>query len=196
MQQMQAVVWLNGWLQYSIHQPSPNFAPRSDCKNVSVVVLHNISLPPFEYGQKAVQRLFTNKITTDEEDVFLRSLTALRVSSHFLLERDGTLTQFVSCDDAAYQAGISRFGGRENCNDFSIGIELEGCDFEPFTSEQYKQLNILLQEICSVYPIQAVTGHEHIAPGRKTDPGHFFKWENLRHLGLPVITDYQWPISG
>ncbi len=191
MHKRQVAVWKNGWLQHCIHQPSPNFAPRTDPQNVSVVVLHNISLPPFEYGQGAVQRLFTNQLNNNEDDVFLRSLTSLRVSSHFFIERDGTLTQFVSCEDAAYHAGISRFNGKEGCNDFSIGIELEGCDFEPFTSVQYDQLIELLQAICAVFPIRAVTGHEHIAPGRKSDPGHYFQWEKLCKVYLPVVTNYQ-----
>ncbi|MCO6505431.1 MAG: 1,6-anhydro-N-acetylmuramyl-L-alanine amidase AmpD [Snodgrassella sp.] len=196
MHNMQVAQWTDGWLQQCNHLPSPNFAPRSDINDVSVVVLHNISLPPFQYGQGAVQRLFTNQITSTEDDIFLRSLTALRVSSHFFVERDGKLTQFVSCNAAAYQAGVSCFKGREGCNDFSIGIELEGCDFEPYTAAQYAQLTVLLRAICSVYPIQAVTGHEHIAPGRKTDPGHYFQWDNLRNQDLPVVTDYQWPVVG
>lgn len=188
-----AAQWENGWLQLCTHLPSPNFAPRSDSSDISIIVIHNISLPPFEYGHGAVQRLFTNQIDQHEEDVFLRSLTALRVSSHFFIERDGKLTQFVSCHDAAFQAGISRFNAREACNDFSIGIELEGCDFEPFTTEQYTQLTLLLKSICCFYPIQAIIGHEHIAPGRKTDPGHYFQWDKLRKENLPIVTDYQWP---
>lgn len=186
--------WLNGWWQQCMHTPSPNFSPRPQPADISLIVLHNISLPPFEYGQKAVQRLFTNQIKADEPDDFMRSLTALRVSSHFLIERSGALVQFVSCDDAAYQAGVSRFEGREGCNAFSIGIELEGCDFEPFTEFQYAQLIELLQALCASYPIRAITGHQHVAPGRKSDPGHFFQWQRLCEHHLPVITDYQWPL--
>lgn len=194
MQGEQKPLWTDGWLQQCTHMPSPNFSQRPQPAEVSLVVLHNISLPPFEYGQQAVQRLFTNQIKPDEPDDFMRSLINLRVSSHFLLERSGALTQFVSCDDAAFQAGASRFDGREGCNAFSIGIELEGCDFEPFTESQYMQLNELLQVLCRHYPIQAITGHQHIAPGRKSDPGHFFQWHRLRAWGLPVITQYQWPL--
>lgn len=186
--------WLNGWWQQCTHTPSPNFSPRTQPADISLIVLHNISLPPFEYGQEAVQRLFTNQIKADEPDDFMRSLTALRVSSHFLIERSGALVQFVSCDDAAYQAGVSRFEGREGCNAFSIGIELEGCDFEPFTEFQYAQLIELLQALCVRYPIRAITGHQHVAPGRKSDPGHFFQWQRLCEHHLPVITDYQWPL--
>jgi N-acetyl-anhydromuramoyl-L-alanine amidase len=188
----QKPLWTDGWLQQCIHVPSPNFSQRPQHTEISLVVLHNISLPPFEYGQQAVQRLFTNQIGADEPDDFMRSLINLRVSSHFLLERNGSLTQFVSCADAAFQAGVSRFDGREGCNAFSIGIELEGCDFEPFTESQYAQLGGLLQTLCECYPIKAVTGHQHVAPGRKSDPGHFFQWDRLRAQGLPVTTEYQW----
>jgi N-acetyl-anhydromuramoyl-L-alanine amidase len=188
----QKPLWTDGWLQQCIHVPSPNFSQRPQHTEISLVVLHNISLPPFEYGQQAVQRLFTNQIGADEPDDFMRSLIKLRVSSHFLLERNGALTQFVSCADAAFQAGVSRFDGREGCNAFSIGIELEGCDFEPFTESQYAQLGGLLQTLCECYPIKAVTGHQHVAPGRKSDPGHFFQWDRLRAQGLPVTTEYQW----
>ena len=192
MQGEQKPVWKDGWLQQCIHVPSPNFSRRPAQTEVSLVVLHNISLPPFEYGQQAVQRLFTNQIDAAEPDDFMRSLTGLRVSSHFLLERDGTIIQFVSCDDTAFHAGISRFNSRDGCNAFSIGIELEGCDFEPFTPSQYTQLYALLQKLCAHYPIQAITGHQHVAPGRKSDPGHFFKWDMLRSNGLPIMTEYQW----
>lgn len=180
-------LWVDGWYQLGIRLPSPNFDRRPTAEPASVVVVHNISLPPFVYGGHQVQTLFTNQIQADEADVFMRSLTHLHVSSHFLLERDGVLTQFVSCDDAAYHAGVSNFRGRTGCNAFSIGIELEGCDFEPFTELQYDRLIDLLKQICRVYPIEAITGHQHIAPGRKSDPGHFFDWTCLQAAGLPVV---------
>lgn len=184
--------WSGGWYRPASKLPSLNFGARAEDENISLVVIHNISLPPFEYGKQAVQSLFTNQIRADESDVFMRSLTGLRVSSHFFIERDGKLTQFVSCNDAAFQAGISCFDGRAGCNAFSIGIELEGCDFEPFTSCQYDELIALLHQICVAYPIKAITGHQHIAPGRKSDPGHFFEWWRLRQAGLPVVMQYQY----
>lgn len=183
--------WKNGWYQNCTHVPSPNFDERKYDENISLVVIHNISLPPFVYGQGAVQRLFTNQLSANEPDVFMRSLVDLRVSSHFLIERTGHLTQFVSCQHAAYHAGISCFGERHGCNAFSIGIELEGCDFEPFTDQQYIQLIDLLKQICINYPIETITGHQHIAPTRKTDPGHFFDWARLRQYKLPVCTKNQ-----
>lgn len=182
------MAWDKGWLQADGCRvlPSPNFDARKNLERPYLVVIHNISLPPFEYGTQAVQRLFTNQIRANEKDVFMRSLAGLHVSSHFFIERTGMLHQFVSCDDAAYQAGVSRFDARTGCNAFSIGIELEGCDFEPFTEAQYRALLNLLAQICSEYPIKAVTGHQHIAPGRKSDPGHFFDWNRLRHAQIPV----------
>ena len=111
----------------------------------------------------------------------------LRVSSHFLITREGEAVQFVSCDDMAYHAGVSSFRGREKCNAFSVGIELEGCDFEPFAEVQYQTLETLLQALIGHYPITAVTGHQDIAPDRKTDPGHFFDWQRLQAAGFPVV---------
>lgn len=184
--------WQAGWYTPGSRVPSVNYAPRAAGETVSLVVIHNISLPPFTYGQGAVQKLFTNQIRADEPDVFMRSLISLHVSSHFFIERTGHLYQFVSCDDAAYQAGVSCYRGRSGCNAFSIGIELEGCDFEPFTALQYKTLLHLLPEICGAYPIQAITGHEYIAPGRKSDPGHFFMWSCLQQACLPVDITYQY----
>lgn len=187
--------WEQGWWQGAQRVPSPNFAPRLQSELVSLVVLHNISLPPFVYGTAAILDLFANRIATNEADDFLRSLTALRVSSHFLVRRCGTLVQCVSVDDVAFHAGASHFAGRDGCNAFSVGIELEGCDFEPFTDCQYAALLVLLQALCAQYPIKAVLGHEHIAPGRKTDPGHFFDWHRVRAMmavaGSPLAL--QWP---
>ncbi|MDF7676863.1 1,6-anhydro-N-acetylmuramyl-L-alanine amidase AmpD [Neisseriaceae bacterium ESL0693] len=184
--------WSDGWYRPARQWHSPHFCARADDEIISLVVIHNISLPPFEYGTEAVKALFTQQIEPDEPDVFMRSIRHLKVSSHFLIERDGRLTQFVSCNDAAYQAGVSCFGGRAGCNAFSIGIELEGCDFEPFTALQYQQLIGLLHQIADVYPIEAITGHQHIAAGRKSDPGHFFEWAQLQQAGLPVVTQYQY----
>ncbi|MCF7530381.1 1,6-anhydro-N-acetylmuramyl-L-alanine amidase AmpD [Neisseria lisongii] len=182
--------WQNGrWLP-ARQAASPNFSARSPDETVSLVVLHNISLPPFEYGSSAVEQLFTNQIKPDDNP-FFSVIAHLQVSSHFLITRQGEAVQFVSCDDMAYHAGISSFAGREKCNAFSIGIELEGCDFEPFTEMQYQTLHTLLDELCRQYPIQAVTGHQDIAPDRKTDPGHFFDWQRLIEAGFPIEREHQ-----
>lgn len=170
--------WQHGRYLAATQLHSPNFSSRPDDVRVSLIVLHNISLPPFQYGSNAVAQLFTNQIHA-EDDPFFVQLTDLRVSSHFFIRRTGEIQQFVSCDDMAYHAGISQFHGQEKCNAFSIGIEIEGCDFEPFTAAQYTALNQLLPEICAAYPIEAITGHQHIAPNRKTDPGPFFDWQQI-----------------
>ncbi len=169
---------------------SPNQEARVDGTVIDLIVLHNISLPPFEYGQGAIHQLFLNQIDANAHP-FFSVLVNFRVSSHFVIERNGVVNQFVSCDNMAYHAGVSSFGGREKCNHFSIGIELEGCDFEPFTDEQYSSLIPLLIELQQHYPIKSITGHEHIAPNRKTDPGHFFDWQRLASHGLPVFTQKQ-----
>ena len=169
---------------YQCH--SPNFEPRPENAEISLIVLHNISLPPFEYGSGCIDKLFQNQLD-NEEDAFLQSIAHLRVSSHFLIERNGTIKQFVSCNNMAYHAGLSSFHGQEKCNLVSIGIELEGCDFEPFTAQQYNNLLILLKDLIKEYPtITAICGHSDIAPNRKTDPGHFFDWQRLIDAGLPV----------
>lgn len=180
--------WQHGRWQQAVQQPSPNCAPRPEGETVSLVVLHNISLPPFEYGSGAVAALFTNSIRPDAHP-FFSQLAQLRVSSHFLIERSGRTVQFVSCNDTAYHAGVSAFRGRQACNAFSVGIELEGCDFEPFTAAQYAALLPLLHSLTRAYPIEAVIGHQHIAPGRKSDPGHFFDWAALQAAGLPVAEE-------
>jgi len=177
--------WQQGRWQGAEQLESPNFSPREAGSEVSLVVLHNISLPPFEYGSDAVQRLFTNRIDPAAHPFFAQ-IAGLRVSSHFFIARSGRVQQFVSCDDAAYHAGVSSFRGREKCNGFSVGIEIEGCDFEPFTEAQYAALETLLAALMRAYPIRAVTGHQDIAPQRKTDPGHFFDWPRLIRTGFPV----------
>ncbi len=177
----------DGWLKSATHCPSPNFSTRTDTE-ISLVVLHNISLPPFEYGSSAIDKLFTNQLHTEKEP-FLQYIQHLRVSSHLLIDRMGNITQYVSFLDMAYHAGVSSFQEKAGCNTFSIGIELEGCDFEPFTSEQYQSLLITLNKLTKTYPIKHITGHQHIAPERKTDPGHFFDWSLLYDAGLPLYLD-------
>ena len=176
----------NGLYKLAVQVLSPNFEQRPQNAEISLIVLHNISLPPFEYGSGCIDKLFQNQLDK-EEDAFLQSIAHLRVSSHFLIERKGTIKQFVSTNDMAYHAGQSSFHGHEKCNHFSIGIELEGCDFEPFTEQQYSNLLILLKDLIKKYPaITAICGHADIAPNRKTDPGHFFEWQRLIDAGLPV----------
>lgn len=168
-----------GWCHGTTKSPSPNFEARPEGEKATLVVIHNISLPPFKYGQGGPLRLFHNEIGEGEEDAFMRSVKELRVSPHFFVSREGEVTQLVSCEDMAYHAGVSNFRGKEKCNRFSIGIEVEGCDFEPFDARQYVALNRLVAAICAKYPISHVTGHSNIAPGRKTDPGPFFVWDAL-----------------
>ncbi len=145
---------------------------------IDLVVVHSISLPPGEYGGDAIERLFTNRLDPAAHPSF-ETTAGLRVSAHFLVRRDGTRIQFVSCDERAWHAGASTWRGRTDCNDFSIGIELEGREGDRFEMAQYKRLGATLASIAARYPIRAVTGHEHIARGRKRDPGPGFNWAEL-----------------
>ena len=141
-------------------------------------MVHSISLPPGEYGGDAIERLFTNTLDWDAHPYF-QSIRDLKVSAHFVIRRSGKLLQFVSCDRRAWHAGVSQWRGRDNCNDYSIGIELEGLEGERFESAQYTQLAALLRAVARRYRIEAVVGHEHIAPTRKHDPGMGFDWVRL-----------------
>ncbi|WP_435382725.1 1,6-anhydro-N-acetylmuramyl-L-alanine amidase AmpD [Crenobacter oryzisoli] len=164
---------------------SPNCDARPGGEPPTLLVVHNISLPPFEYGGDAIERLFTNRIDPSASP-FFASIAQLRVSSHFLIRRDGELMQFVSVFDRAWHAGVSHYDGRERCNDFSVGVELEGCDFEPFSEAQYRSLIGLTAALSDSLPLTALVGHQDIAPGRKTDPGAFFDWARVRAAtGLP-----------
>ncbi|CAD5107960.1 1,6-anhydro-N-acetylmuramyl-L-alanine amidase AmpD [Zestomonas carbonaria] len=170
-----------GWCQGVRHCPSANFNARP-LGEISLLVIHNISLPPGQFGTGKVQAFFQNCLVADEHPYFA-GIAEMRVSAHFLIERDGAVTQFVSCLDRAWHAGISRFEGRENCNDFSIGIELEGTDELPFTDEQYRVLVELTRQLREAYPaigLERICGHSDIAPGRKTDPGPCFDWTRFR----------------
>ena len=175
------VIGADGWCRQALCEPSPNCDPRPADGPIDLLVIHNISLPPGEFGGPYIADLFGNRLDFDAHPYF-DQLRQLRVSAHFLIRRDGTLMQFVSANDRAWHAGLSSFGGRERCNDFSIGIELEGSDFEPFTQLQYTTLAALTQALRARYHLTDVTGHEHIAPGRKTDPGPFFDWRRYRTL--------------
>ncbi|MGZ3236367.1 MAG: 1,6-anhydro-N-acetylmuramyl-L-alanine amidase AmpD [Burkholderiaceae bacterium] len=164
-----------GWCQEVLHTHSPNFDARPDPTTIDLLVIHNISLPPGQFGGPFIADLFSNRLDY-EADPYFDQLRSLRVSSHFLIRRDGSIVQFVSANDRAWHAGISSFCGRERCNDFSIGIELEGTDFTPFEPTQYAALGKLTLALQRRYPLKFVAGHEQIAPGRKTDPGPFFDW--------------------
>lgn len=168
----------DGWLRGVAHLPSPNADERPPGSSVELVVVHNISLPPGEYGQGAVHALFANQLDPRSHP-FFAEIASARVSAHLLIERDGRATQFVSFDRRAWHAGASEFEGRARCNDYSIGIEVEGSDFEPYTDAQYASLNEVLGLLLRAYPIAAIRGHNDIAPGRKTDPGPFFEWSRL-----------------
>ena len=172
-------LWRQGWYRDAQHSPSPNFGPRPAGAPIDLIVLHSISLPPGRYGGDEVQRLFGNQLDCDAHPYF-DALRGLEVSSHFYLRRDGALWQFVSCDARAWHAGASSWRGRDNCNDDSIGIELEGLEGEPFEAPQYDVLAGLCGAIARHYPIAFVAGHEDIAPGRKADPGSGFDWRELR----------------
>lgn len=178
----------DGWLRQAHRCPSPNFDARPLGSEVELLVVHAISLPPGRYGGGHVQDFFCNRL--DEKlDPYFETIRDLTVSAHCLIERDGRLTQFVSFDDRAWHAGVSCWQDRERCNDFSIGIELEGCDEDGFELVQYRQLAQLAIALGKRYPaLQAglpetsLCGHSDIAPGRKTDPGPGFDWEHLRTL--------------
>lgn len=178
------VLWRQGWYRFAAQLPSPNFGPRPHPVNIDLLVLHSISLPPGQYGGPEVQQLFTNQLDWQAHPYF-RQIVGLRVSAHFFIRRNGELWQFVSCDDRAWHAGASCYRGRNNCNDDSIGIELEGLEGEIFEAAQYETLSALCPVIMSQYPIAHIAGHEHIAPGRKNDPGAGFDWPLLeKNLGL------------
>ena len=163
--------------------PSPNCEPRPEGSKPDLLVIHNISLPPGEFGGDAIEELFCNCLDW-ESHPYYREIRGLRVSAHLLIRRDGEPVQFVSFEERAWHAGQSCFDGRENCNDFSIGIELEGTDELPYTDRQYEMLADITSALLSAYPDMSSTriaGHSDIAPGRKTDPGPAFDWPRYRN---------------
>ncbi|MEE4277050.1 MAG: 1,6-anhydro-N-acetylmuramyl-L-alanine amidase AmpD [Halieaceae bacterium] len=179
---MNAVIDESGWHRGARALPSDNYNARPDGCVPGLVVVHNISLPPGRFATGSIEALFCNHLDCSADPSFA-GLEELRVSAHFLIDRAGGLTQFVSCNDRAWHAGVSAFAGRANCNDFSIGIELEGTDTTPFEAAQYDALSELLRVLRSRYATlrQApIVGHSDIAPGRKTDPGPAFSWQRLR----------------
>jgi len=175
---------VGGWLPRGVLAAarqcrSPNHDARPEGSLIELLVIHNISLPPGHFGGQAVEELFMNMLDCAAHPYF-ESLRGLRVSAHFLIRRGGELVQFVPCDLRAWHAGASSWRGRSRCNDFSIGIELEGTDQKPYTEKQYRRLAFLTRTLRARYPITAVAGHSDIAPGRKTDPGPSFDWERYR----------------
>ena len=177
--------WRGGWLLGARRCVSPNAGPRPAGVEVDLLLIHSISLPPGEYGGDAIERLFTNRLDWDAHPYYAQ-IRGLRVSAHFVVRRDGELLQFVSCARRAWHAGQSQWRGRSDCNDFSIGIELEGLEGERFEAAQYRALAGLMQSLAQRYPIRGVAGHEHVAPARKNDPGRGFDWPSLKH-------DLAWP---
>lgn len=157
---------------------SPNHDERPPGTEISLVVLHSISLPPGEYGGGDIERLFTNCLDPQAHPYF-REICGLKVSAHFLVQRDGAVVQFVPVERRAWHAGASSWRGRSRCNDFSVGIELEGCEEQPFEPAQYRSLVSLIQDLRNTLPIRDIAAHSDVAPGRKTDPGARFDWARL-----------------
>ena len=177
---MPSLQW-DGWLAKAEKRVSPNYNARPGGE-VDLLVVHCISLPEGNYGGPWVDKLFLNQIRGNEHPSFA-DLEGLEVSAHFFIARDGTLSQYVSCLDRAWHAGLSSFNGRSNCNDFSLGVELEGCDADGYEKIQYQVLVELVKQLQGYFPaltLDRIVGHEHIAPGRKTDPGPHFAWQEFR----------------
>lgn len=178
---MEAVLFNEGWLRGVRHLPSTNCNPRPANACVDLLVIHNISLPPNQFGGGYVDQLFCNTLDCNAHPYF-EQLRELRVSAHFFIRRNGDVTQFVSLDQRAWHAGVSQWLGRENCNDFSVGIELEGTDTIPYTDEQYTALQKIAREVMQYFPaitVDRIVGHSDIAPSRKTDPGAAFDWQRF-----------------
>jgi len=174
----------HGWLQTAQKLPSPNCNQRPQNCEISLLVIHNISLPPGEFGGGYVQQFFQNQLDVNAHPYFA-TIAHLEVSAHLFIARDGVMTQFVSFDERAWHAGASCFEGLENCNDYSLGIELEGTDDQAFTDAQYHSLAKVTRQLLATYPKltpERITGHEHIAPERKTDPGPAFDWARYKSL--------------
>jgi AmpD protein len=184
-------VWLGGWYRLARRVPSPNIGPRPAGLAVRLAVVHSISLPPGVYGGDAIERFFTNRLDPAGHPYFA-GLAGVAVSAHFLVRRQGEVVQFVDIRDRAWHAGASCWRGVPNCNDYSIGIELEGLEGHPFAAAQYRAAARLLRHAAQVWPVTEVVGHEHVAPGRKGDPGAGFEWPRLarllrRRMALPCL---------
>lgn len=169
------------WLSEASQVFSPNFDDRPDPDDISLLVIHCISLPPGEFGNACIDQLFCNRLNPDEHPYF-KEIHQLTVSSHLVIKRSGEIVQYVPFDKRAWHAGQSNYEGRERCNDFSIGIELEGTETVPYTEAQYLELAAVVKTLLATYPRlsgQRITGHSDIAPGRKTDPGESFDWQKF-----------------
>jgi AmpD protein len=173
-----AARWRGGWWSGARRCTSPNAGPRPPGTAIDLLLVHSISLPPGSFGGDAIERLFTNRLDWDAHPYY-REIRGLKVSAHFLVRRDGALVQFVSGDERAWHAGASSWRGRDNCNDYSIGVELEGLEGLPFEAAQYEALVVLARQLARRYPLCAIAGHEHVAPGRKKDPGAGFDWPRV-----------------
>jgi AmpD protein len=172
----------NGWLTHARHVPSPHCDERPDPGDISLIVIHGISLPPGEFGGPWIEKLFTGTLPAEAHPYFAE-IQGLKVSSHLLVRRDGELVQFVPFHLRAWHAGVSCFQGRERCNDYSIGIELEGTDTLSYAEAQYQRMAEVIPLLCAAYPAiteDRIVGHCHIAPGRKADPGPAFDWSRLK----------------
>ena len=174
----------NGWLKQAIKKPSPNKNERPDLGQVKLIIIHGISLPPNKFGGPWIDDFFLNRLDSKKHPYF-EEIQQLTVSSHLLIKRDGGITQYVPFNQRAWHAGLSAFKGEDNCNDFSIGIELEGADHIAYSEEQYKQLAHCCKTLIDHYPAiskQDIVGHSDVSPGRKTDPGDSFDWGKFRAL--------------
>lgn len=169
------VLFEDGWYKFARHLASPNFGARPADTQINLIVIHSISLPPGQYGGDEVQQLFTNCLDWDAHPYF-EKIRGAEVSAHFYIRRNGELWQFVSCDDRAWHAGKSSFMGKDNCNDYSVGIELEGLEGDYFETAQYESLTSVCAALQQSYPVAHFAGHEHVAPDRKADPGAQFNW--------------------
>ena len=174
----------NHWITSAKKVHSPNCDDRDDMHDISLIVIHCISLPEGQFGTPFIEQLFTNQLDTKSHHSFA-GICHLQVSSHLVIQRNGSITQYVPFNKRAWHAGISEYQGRSKCNDFSIGIELEGTEFSPYTEQQYSQLAATIQRLIQTYPklnLDGITGHSDIAPKRKTDPGKSFDWGKLHQL--------------
>ncbi len=170
--------WVEGWWSGARRVVSPNVGVRPEGAAVDLAVVHSISLPPGRYGGPFIEQFFTNRLDPSAHPYF-QTLVGVEVSAHFVIRRDGRVLQFAPVQARAWHAGRSHWRGRDNCNDFSLGIELEGLEGEPFAAVQYRVLARLLKSARRVWPIRQAVGHEHVAPGRKNDPGSAFDWCRL-----------------
>ncbi len=176
----------DGWMNSARRLCSPNCDDWPAGGGPELIIIHAISLPPDQFGGPGVEQLFTNSLDPDEHEYYA-GIAGLRVSAHFFIRRDGELIQFVPLTRRAWHAGVSSWKGRERCNDFSIGIELEGCDTKPFEDRQYSQLSNLVSVLTGHFSIKGICAHSDIAPGRKTDPGPFFDWQRVP--GIAPVSD-------